>query len=77
MDSKLTLSQQCILMTNKVNIFLGYVRTSVASRLRGICLSSLLSLDEATCGARCPMIDSPIQEIYGKMWSEFSKGPQR
>jgi len=56
---------QCILVTNKGNVFLGYVVKSVACKLGIVLVCPLLSPGEATCGALCPVIHSLVQERHG------------
>ena len=54
-DNRLAMSQQCVLMTKKVNGILGFIEKSVASRW-------LLCPDEATFRILCPVLGSSVKK---------------
>ena len=63
-DTKLAMSQQCALEAKKVNSLLGYIRQSIASRLREV----ILPLCSALVGhiqVLSPFLGSPVQERHG------------
>ena len=62
-DTKLNVSQQCVLATKKANGILGCVRQTIAGRLREEIMP--LSTDEARPSILCTFLSNPVQESYG------------
>ncbi|PKU49601.1 rna-directed dna polymerase from mobile element jockey-like [Limosa lapponica baueri] len=57
-DEKLNMSWQCVLAAQKANRILGYIKRSVASRLREVILLLYSALVSTPPGVLCPALES-------------------
>lgn len=72
-DTKLNISQQCVLVAQKTNDMLGCIRMSIYQQVEGGDLSSLLR-NEATPGVLHSVLGSSVKEEHGHNKDTAVKG---
>ncbi|GAB0188267.1 hypothetical protein GRJ2_001292000 [Grus japonensis] len=73
-DKKLNMSRQCALAAQKANHILGYIKRSVASRLREVILPFHSTLMRPPPGVQCPALGSPVQKGHGPVEASPEEG---
>ena len=74
MDEKLNMSWQCALTAQKANRILGCIKSSVASRSRGVIL---LRSGETQAGVLRPALEHSAQERHGAVGAGPEEGHKK